>query len=129
MATLSENIKRLRKEAKMTQDDLADEAGVNRVTLSKYESGEVAPGAKVIMRLAAALHVRPDVLLGTEEYEMTDEERELWDMREAARRDPERHVLFKMAKDASIEDIRQVNALIHALRATNPDFYDGDDPS
>lgn len=127
MSVISDNIKRLRKEAKMTQDDLAEAANINRVTLAKYESGETTPGAKVILRLASALHVRPDIILGAEEYKMSDEERELWDMREAARRDPERRVLFKMAKDASIDDIRQINVLIKALRATNPDFYDGDD--
>ena len=26
-------------------------------------------------------------------------------------------------------DVKQVAALIDALRATNPDFYDGDDPA
>lgn len=60
---------------------------------------------------------------------MTDGEREVWELREAARRDPDRRVLLKLAQNGTAQDVRQAVALIDALRATNPDFYDGDDPA
>ena len=43
--------------------------------------------------------------------------------------DPDRKALLSFARNGSPEAIRQVNAVIDALKATNPDFYDGDDPA
>ena len=34
-----------------------------------------------------------------------------------------------LAKNGSSKDVKQVVAIIDALKATNPDFYDGDDPA
>ena len=129
MRTLAENIKSLREELQMTQDQLAEAAEINRVTIAKYEAGRVIPGAKVLSRLASALGVSPNRLLENGSDDMTDDEREMWELREAARRDPDRKVLLKLAKNGTAQDVRQAVALIDALRATNPDFYDGDDPA
>lgn len=52
-----------------------------------------------------------------------------WALREELRRDPDRKALLKLARNGSAQDVRQAMALIDALRATNPDFYDGDDPA
>ena len=60
--------------------------------------------------------------------EEAPEDDELWTLREEQRQDPDRKALFKLSKYGRPEDIRQVNAIIDALRATNPEFYDGDDP-
>ncbi|MBR7189053.1 MAG: hypothetical protein IKD53_10940, partial [Clostridia bacterium] len=43
--------------------------------------------------------------------------------------DPDRKALLNLARYGSAQDVKQVAALIDALRATNPDFYDGDDPA
>ena len=40
-----------------------------------------------------------------------------------------RKALLNLARYGSAQDVKQVAALIDALRATNPDFYDGDDPA
>ena len=37
------NIKRYRKDMKMTQEDLAKTAGIERATISKYEGGKLVP--------------------------------------------------------------------------------------
>jgi len=111
------NIKRIREDAQLTQEQLAEMIGVNRVTLAKYESDKVTPGAKVLSRIAIALHISQDKLTGIEDG-MTKEDREIWELREKVRRDPERHYLFSMASDASIEDVRQAVAIIDALRQT-----------
>ena len=72
-----------------------------------------------------------DPIPGTEaiKNDISDDDREVWELREAARRDPDRRVLLKLAKNGTAQDVRQAVALIDALRATNPDFYDGDDPA
>ena len=53
----------------------------------------------------------------------------IWAKREALRRDPKRRILFDLAEHGSEKDIDAAVALLDALKATNPDFYDGDEPS
>ena len=57
-------IRELRKERGLNQDQLAELASLNRVTIAKYESGKVEPGAQALSRIADALEVSSDVLLG-----------------------------------------------------------------
>lgn len=62
-----EKIRELRKERGLNQDQLAELASLNRVTVAKYESGRVEPGAQALSRIADALEVSTDVLLGRSE--------------------------------------------------------------
>lgn len=59
-----ERIRALRKERGLNQDQLAELANLNRVTVAKYESGRVEPGAQALARIADALEVSTDALLG-----------------------------------------------------------------
>lgn len=61
---ISENIKQLRKQNKMTQEQLADKIGVKRAIISKYESGKVEPSLTQIQNIATALNVSIESLLG-----------------------------------------------------------------
>lgn len=126
--SIGDRIRKIRETKGWTQDDLADAAQMNRVTIAKYEAGRIEPKTKSLARLAAALDVSAGVLIG-EDVSETDDDRELWELREAARRDPDRQALLKLAKNGTAKDVKQVMALVDALRATNPDFYDGDDPA
>lgn len=119
MATIADNIKRLRELAGMSQDELAEAASVNRVTLAKYEVGKSVPGATILARLADVLHVSADVLLRDGDETMSPEERDMWDLRESVRRDPERRELFNLARHADIEQVRQAVAIIDALKKTS----------
>lgn len=65
--TTGEAIQTLRKKRNMNQDQLAELAALNRVTIAKYESGKVEPGAQALSRLADALDVSVDELLGRRE--------------------------------------------------------------
>ena len=49
--------------------------------------------------------------------------------REELADDPGRKALLNLARYGSAQDVKAVASLIDALRATNPDFYDGDDPA
>lgn len=57
-------IKELRTAANLSQEQLAELATLNRVTVAKYEAGRVEPGAQALARIADALDVSTDVLLG-----------------------------------------------------------------
>ena len=57
------NLRRLRHERGLSQDDLAYEAEVSRSYLSQLEKGTFYASLKIIGRLAEALGVEPAALL------------------------------------------------------------------
>lgn len=57
------NLRRLRHEKGMSQDDLAYEAEVSRSYLSQLEKGAFHASLKIVGRLAQALDVEPAELL------------------------------------------------------------------
>jgi transcriptional regulator with XRE-family HTH domain len=60
---LAQNIKKLRKQRKLSQEELAKKAGVTYSTLIKLESGvNKNPTIKTIQQIAAALDVSLDEL-------------------------------------------------------------------
>ena len=62
--TIGDAIKARRMEMNLSQEALAEMANLNRITVSKYESGRVEPGASALGRIAAALEMSADDLLG-----------------------------------------------------------------
>lgn len=58
MATIGENIKRVRNKLGLTQDDLVRKSGVKHTTLTKIESNVVVkPSVQTVAMLAKALGV------------------------------------------------------------------------
>ena len=69
---VGENIRRIRECQRLSQEELAELAGIHRVTLARYESGKVDPGAQQIGRIAEALGVTVDALMGIEKKNPDD---------------------------------------------------------
>lgn len=63
---LAENIKTLRRERKMTQEQLAEALGVTAGAVYKWESGQSVPDISLILELADLFDTSTDVLLGYE---------------------------------------------------------------
>ena len=59
-----DKIRELRQAAGFSQEQLAELSSLNRVTIAKYEAGRVEPGAQALSRIADALDVSTDALLG-----------------------------------------------------------------
>lgn len=111
---VGERIREFRKQAGMNQDQLAELASLNRVTIAKYESGKVEPGAKAIARIADALEISVDVLLGRPADQPAEQD-EAWAIRERLRRDPSYRLLFDAAGNAKPEHLRAAAAMLKAL--------------
>lgn len=61
---LANNIKKLRKKLKLSQEELAKKAGITYSTLIKIESGANSnPTIKTLQRIALALNVNVDALI------------------------------------------------------------------
>ena len=61
--SLGEKLLRLRKEMKMTQDDVAKILGMSRTSFSKYENGNSAPPLQVLRKMAAIYNVGLEYLI------------------------------------------------------------------
>ena len=64
--SIGQNIRQLRKEREMTQDELAAEIGVTPQAISKWENDTGLPDIRQIIPLANVFRVSTDVLLGVE---------------------------------------------------------------
>ncbi|PIE03021.1 MAG: hypothetical protein CSA81_04745 [Acidobacteria bacterium] len=61
--TLGERIFQLRKEAKLSQQQLAQKLGIHQKNISKYEKNEYTPSALIVRDIATVFGVTTDYLL------------------------------------------------------------------
>lgn len=68
MASLNENIKRLRIKNRMTLSEVGEKIGVKNATVQRYESGAIKTmKTETIVKLAAVFGVAPSELMGWED--------------------------------------------------------------
>ena len=60
---IGKRIASIRRERGFNQEELSEMARINRVTLARYETGTIEPGAMALSRIADALNVSTDELL------------------------------------------------------------------
>lgn len=61
--TISERLKKLRKLNNLSQDDVAKYLGIQRTTISQYESGDLIPPTLNVIKLAKLYNVTTDYIL------------------------------------------------------------------
>lgn len=66
------NIRKLRKENRITQQTLAQRIGITKATVSAYENCTRLPSYEVLIKLAQYFHVSTDYLLGLSEGYLID---------------------------------------------------------
>lgn len=115
MLNVGETIKELRKKKDLNQDQLAEMASLNRVTVAKYESGKIEPGAQALARIADALEVSVDEIMGREK---PDEEAP----QEAPRTLEARIVSFGMDQLPK-EERDKILSVLQAMYINNPDLF------
>lgn len=64
MISIGENIRRLRRERDITQDELAELLGISAQAISGWECGRTAPDISLLAPLASIFEVSADVILG-----------------------------------------------------------------
>lgn len=63
ISDIGKKIAELRRDRGINQEQLSEMANLSRVTIAKYESGRIEPGAQALSRIADALSVSTDELL------------------------------------------------------------------
>lgn len=64
--TIGENIRRLRKEANMTQQELANALQISVSNVTKYEKSQLEPNLTIIYKLCKVFNVSSDELLNSD---------------------------------------------------------------
>ena len=113
---VGENIRRIREYQRLSQEELAELAGIHRVTLARYESGKVDPGAQQIGRIAEALGVSVDAIMGVENKNEIGPD--------AKPRTVEARIVSFGMDRLPQEDRERLLAMIRAMYANRPDLFD-----
>ena len=99
----------------LSQEELAELATLSRISIARYEAGKIEPGAQALGRIADALEVTTDELLGRSEQPEDPENDERWRISERIRRDPNLRILFEQTRKAKPEHIRAAAAVLKSL--------------
>ncbi|AXO96232.1 MULTISPECIES: helix-turn-helix domain-containing protein [Bacillus] len=75
---IGEKIKELRKNNKITQEQLGNAIGVSKMAISYFEKGKKSPGRESLEKIADYFNVTTDYLLGrSEDPELSEEENKI----------------------------------------------------
>ena len=127
MPNFSENLRELRRAARLSQEDIARELGLAKSTVSMYERGNRKPNLQMLAKLSELFSVSVDVLLGTAPdepqsalpQEITVSDPELIEYLEMLRTRPECRMLMSTMRTATKSQIAANVAFIESLRATD----------
>jgi transcriptional regulator with XRE-family HTH domain len=109
----------VRKQAGMTQQQLADRAGTHVVQIRRYEGGVSQPAVDVLKRLAIALSVSADTLLFDESERGPDEDLRL-QFEALSAMSPEEKQVAKAVLEAMIVKNQVTGAVAGALARAAP---------
>jgi transcriptional regulator with XRE-family HTH domain len=108
-----ERLRQLRKQRGVTQDELAERAGINRSYLSAIENGHSSPTIDVVEQLAKGLGVNVWELLSTvEEKHFTyegDDEYEMFDGLRQFLEDPDEMMLAQPTAE-EIDSLKKIDS-------------------
>ena len=70
---LSENLKKIRKDNNLSQEQLAEKLGVSRQSVSKWENGEAYPEMDKVLQICKMLNLNIDELLNQDIKKVNEE--------------------------------------------------------
>ena len=123
MGYFAKAIRELRTKQGLSQAELAAAVGLKRSALGNYEQGTREPDFDTVKLFADYFRVSIDELVGGQEPQSTDDE--LMRLREDMRRSPELRTIHSLTRNATRDELRQIEAVIRALRTSNG--YEDDD--
>jgi transcriptional regulator with XRE-family HTH domain len=72
MAKMSERIRRIRKQKGLSQTDLGELIGVSQQVITNYERGAREPNVEILLKIAGALGVTIEALIGEKSFKPED---------------------------------------------------------
>jgi transcriptional regulator with XRE-family HTH domain len=110
-----EKINELRKQKKLSLDELSEKSGISKSTLSKITSGQTKnPNLETVQAIARALNVPVDYF--DDSSTILPSNGDLSALREQLRRQPGMRILFDAGKNATEQDLLDAAALIEGFK-------------
>lgn len=106
-------LREIRKLSGLTMKELGIRIGVSESAISQYETGKRQPDYETLLKIADYFGVSVDYLLGKDEK---SEDSELQEYLEQLKNRSEMRMLFKLAAEATKEDVEQAVRIIEAIR-------------
>lgn len=122
--SISKNLKALRKQKGITQQGLADKAGISKMSLSRYEKGDRIPTIKILEKLALALDVDVDEIYDkviVPQNEWSEDLDAVAIFSTQAMKDENRQKIAKLLNQLSDQQLRQVILILEALADNSKD--------
>lgn len=111
MSRFSDTLTHLRRKAGLSQQQLADGTGLSRSAIGMYETGKREPDIDTLRVFSEFFGVDMNTLTSTQ----TAADAELAELLETLRNREDMKMLFKLAKDATPDDVRRAVKIIEAL--------------
>jgi transcriptional regulator with XRE-family HTH domain len=132
---IGKNVKRLRKEQRYTQTEIARQCGVTPAAISAIEAGDFAPSTALLIKIARALGVEPGELLKEEPVPLAESLAELLARLGAKSQhlaDPGLVKSLERASDSAVmratrETQRELELLVPALKRLGAELEPDDD--
>jgi transcriptional regulator with XRE-family HTH domain len=116
-ATFAKELRAARRTLGWTQADLAERAGIAVEVCGRLERGHVLPRAETLVRLAAALRVSSDSLLGIAPATGSAAERAVGEPPAAYGDPPELRRLVRRLRNEPRRTVRLLEAFVSSLQA------------
>lgn len=111
MSYFSDTLIHLRRRAGLSQQQLAEAVGLSRSAVGMYETGKREPDIDTLRMFSEFFKVDMNTLTSPQ----TAEDAEMAELLETLRSRDDMRMLFKLAKDATPEDVRRAVKIIEAL--------------
>lgn len=121
MDNIGKRIKERRIQMGISAEELAPMVGLSAATIYRYEKGDIKKvNTTKLQPFAKALETTEAYLMGWEDdadsETETDQDGELWELREELRRNPDIRMLFSASKGAKKEHIQAAVAILNTLK-------------
>lgn len=111
-----DRFEQLRKSRGITKKFISESLGRSPALCQDWKQGKSQPSAEQLSRVASLLGTTPAYLLGETDEVSPPAPDELSALLASLREREDMRMLFKLAKDASPDDVRQAVKIIEALR-------------
>ena len=111
-----ERFEKLRASKGITKKFIAQALGRSATICQDWKQGKSRPSEEQLRIVAEILGTSPAYLMGEDVEPVPADEEELMELLSALREREDMRMLFKLAQDASPEDVRQAVKIIEALR-------------
>lgn len=116
MSAFAENMRRIRFERHMTQEEFADFLGTTKQNISRYESGTVSPKITTASRIAQKLGISLSALNGDLDSDNAASQG-------STHMEDETRIVSGAMDKLPKEQRQQILAVIRAMFANNPDLF------